>query len=815
MPAMPSRNEQQTRFELIDPALDQRGWLRSDIKVEVTAAQIDIIDGLPVRRPAGRTDYLLCRPLCKGAEPLPLAIIEAKREGLPPEHGLQQGKDYRVGELNNVPFVFSSNGHLFVEYDEATGQTSEPKPLTEFPRPEELVARYLAQRLLPVAAQDLALLTTPYARGRDFLRYYQDAAVRAALEKIITDRAAAKAPRVLLSLATGSGKTRIAAALLKRMFDAGGFGRALFVCDRTELRDNGEGDFLTLFGTDAATVDTRHPHKNAKVVIATYQTLDHKFQKKGVLKKGEAKLSVENFFTKHYPPDYFDVIVIDECHRSAWGDWFEFLRANAQGIHIGLTATPREIEPPKTGDAETQKQIEDDRTRLADNIAYFGEPVYVYSYLQGVRDGYLAPATIEQYDLYHDWQAQPERVRGVLRADLHGKQLTNALTGQPVGPAVVAERSEGPALEQKLILPDRIQIMCGHLFQRLLANGDQNPQQKTIIYCASDHHADLVANELNNLYAAWCKANGQRRLPHYAFKCMASNDGQKIITDLRGSQKRNFIATTMDLLTTGVNVPCVRNIVFFRYIRSPILFSQIVGRGTRLDPVNDKLMFRIYDYTGATELFGEPFVTRPPSGGGGGEGPGGDDPPPPIKAKGITIKPVHVGDYFVMNRNGQPVRVTPEAYRQALVSELLATVPTLAGFRQRWLDPEARHALLDQLRAQNLLPENLRPAGQMDDYDLFDVIAAVAYGVKPRTRVERAARLDGHAPDWLAQLPPPAAKVIRAIARQFERAGTDALETDQLWNAGEVRAAHGLKALKQGGDPSKLLRQTKETLFEA
>jgi type I restriction enzyme R subunit len=314
---MPSRNEAQTRYELIDPALDTRGWLRSDIRIETTARQIDIIDGKPVRRPTGRTDYLLRRPLTDCGEPIPLAIMEAKREGLPPEHGLQQGKDYRVGELNNVSFVFSSNGHLFVEYDEATGQTSEPKPLSEFPRPEELVARYLASRNLPVEAKDLALLTTGYTKGRDFLRYYQDAAVRAALEKIITDRAAGRAPRVLLSLATGSGKTRIAAALLKRMFDAGGFGRALFVCDRTELRDNGQGDFLSLFGTDAATVDTRHPHKNAKVIIATYQTLDHKFEKKGMLKKGEPKQSIENFFTKHYPKNYFDVIVIDECHRSA------------------------------------------------------------------------------------------------------------------------------------------------------------------------------------------------------------------------------------------------------------------------------------------------------------------------------------------------------------------------------------------------------------------------------------------------------------------------------------------------------------------
>lgn len=296
---------------------------------------------------------------------------------------------------------------------------------------------------------------------------------------------------------------------------------------------------------------------------------------------------------------------------------------------FGLRSPPREIKLPETDDEQTKQEIENDRRRLADNLKYFGEAVYEYPYLQGVRDGYLAPAKIEQWDLFHDRKTQPERVRGVLRADLKGKKLTNALTGQPVTPDAVAERNEGSALEQKLILPERVEAMCKHLFEQLLwpdRGGDgpspekddmgtscphADPHQKTIVYCASDHHADLVTNQINNLYADWCKTNGQRRLPSYSFKCMASNDGQSLIADLRDSQKRNFIATTMDLLTTGVNVPCVRNIVFFRYIRSPILFHQIVGRGTRVDALTDKLMFRILDYTGATALFGADFITPP------------------------------------------------------------------------------------------------------------------------------------------------------------------------------------------------------------
>ena len=804
-----SRNEAQTRFELIDPSLETRGWKRSDIRIEVTAAQIDVVDGKPRRRPTGRTDYLLRRPLAEGGEPIPLGIIEAKREGLPPEHGLQQGKGYCVGELNHVPFVFSSNGHLFVQYDERTGQTSEAKPLSEFPSPEELVARYLSQRQLPAAVPELQLLSTGYAQGRDHFRYYQDAAIRAAIEKIIRERIAKRRVRVLLSLATGSGKTRIAAALLRRLLDAGAFGKALFVCDRTELRDNGLGDFQAAFGTNAAEVGGRNPQKNARVLIATFQTLDQR------VLGPDGKLIT--FFAKHYPPDFFDVIVIDECHRSAWGDWFDFLKANLNGIHIGLTATPRQIRLPETDDRTTRDEIEDDRRRLADNLEYFGEPVYEYSYLQGVRDGYLAPAEIEQWDLFHDDHAQPERVRGVLRADLKGKQLTNALTGQPVPSDAIAERNEGAVLELKIIMPERVEAMCKHLFSRLLDRSDGDPHQKTIIFCASDHHGDLVANELNNLYAAWCKERGQRRLPHYAFKCMASVQGQSLIPDFRGQQRSRFIATTMELLTTGVNVPCVRNIVFFRYIRSPILFHQMVGRGTRVDEVTDKLMFRIFDYTGATALFGADFITPPPSGGGSdGPQPPGPPPPPPVKVKGETVTPVHAGSFYLMNRAGQTVRVTPEEYRHRLVEELLATVPTLEGFRERWLNPERRRELMNQLAQQGLVPENLRASAHMYDYDLFDVLAAVTYGVKPRTRAERVAQLDGAiGPGWLVKLPQPTVTVIRAIARQFGWAGTEALETQELWNAGEVKEAKGLSALRQGGNPTALLRKMKETLFAA
>ncbi len=804
-----SRNEAQTRFDLIDPAIIERGWDRVDIRLEETAAAIDVVEHRGQkqgrRRPKGRSDYVLRRPLTEGTEPIPLAIIEAKREGLPAEHGLQQGKGYRVGHLHAVPFVFSSNGHQFVEYDDETGQTSEARPMAEFPTPGELLDRYLSKRQLPSTPEALQLLQTPYHLGRDHLRYYQDAAIRTALEKIIRQQAAGEAPRVLLSLATGSGKTRIAASLLRRLFDAKLVGRALFVCDRTELRDNGLGDFQEAFGTDAAEVDTRHPQLNAKVAVATFQTLDH-----------TDRGADATFFLQHYPPGYFDVIVIDECHRSAWGDWFVVLDSNKQAIQVGLTATPREIELPKADDKDLKSQIERDRQLLADNLKFFGEAAYEYSYIQGVADGYLAPADLETYDLYHDHHLKPERKRGVKAADLQGKRLSDALTGQRL-PNTVAKDYSPAALDAKLILPERVDAMCRHLFDRLLATGDNDPLQKTIVFCASDHHADLVANKLNDLYSDWCRTHKQKRIQTYAFKCMASVNGQALIPELRGRQRSHIIATTKDLLTTGVNVPCVRNIVFFRYVQSPILFHQMVGRGTRIDAGTNKLMFRVFDYTAATELFGADFIT-PPSATKPPDGPDPPQPPPPppdnpIKAKGIQIRVKDAGQFNLMGVDGKLARVTPEQYRKRLVEELIALVPSLADFRERWLDPAQRKDLIEQLGAQGLIPDKLRDAAHLDEYDLFDVMAHLAYGVEPLTRTERAARFEDAGPDWFSILPPPATKVLRAVVRQFEKAGTDALETPELWQVAEVKRAKGLAALKPAGNAAELLRKTKETLF--
>ncbi|MBI2496596.1 MAG: DEAD/DEAH box helicase family protein [Opitutae bacterium] len=798
-----SRNEAQTRYDLIDPVLrDQKGWKHADYmatRLEETARAIDIVDGKPQRRPKGRTDYVLYWDCSGGTNPQPLAVVEAKREGLPPDHGLTQGQKYLVGKLRHVPFVFSTNGHLFVEYNQTSGLTSEPQPLAGFPVPDELCGKqsgFLGFKLDSPAA---ATLTAPADLSALSLRYYQDAALRAALQKVARDEIAGQPRRVLMPLATGGGKTRLAAAFLKKLDAAGKLTRALFVCDRDPLRTSGLEAMQAAFGNNAAEVSTGNPQPNAKVLVATYQTLgftptDDEPATPQPEPDAPIPASVRSFnspplpppdpgdgsfFAEHYPENYFDVIVIDECHRSAWGTWRMILDRNPRAIHLGLTATPRQIKLPKPSDAETSRRIEDDFRLIADNYAYFGEPVYEYDYLQGVEDGYLAPCQILTFDIFHDDQTEPERLRGVARTDVADKELTNVNTGAPVPAEAVEEQTAPAKIDARLVYPERIATFAHHFFNELLRINDGDPHQKTIIFCASDLHARRVAKELNNLYATWCTENNRKRCQKFAFQCMASTDGQELIPDFRGRQQSHFIATTKDLLSTGVDVPCVRNVVFLRYLQSPLLFLQMVGRGTRLDENSGKLMFTLWDYTGATALFGAELITPPPP----PPGPPGPPPPPPpppgapVQVKGTKFTITDTGQFFVTNLDGKPQRVTPEQYRDLLAERLHALAPGLADFRAQWLDPARRSDLLRSLAVQGLQPEKLPDVSKQADYDLFDLLAALVYGLAPRTRHERAEAFLGRQPAWLVRLPQPTADVIRRIVRQFEAGGTEVFLT--------------------------------------
>jgi len=787
-------SESDTRAKLIDPAIHARGWTEDLIRREETAGAIEIIGGKPRKRAKGRIDYTLRVKVHPETQPVALALIEAKAEHLPPTHGLEQGKSYAACKRLNVQFVFSSNGHQFVEFDRHTGLTSTPRPMGEFPDPATLRARYEQAMGFSLEEPVARPLLTRYVNGEATRRYYQDAAIRAALEKVAPCEKAGKPPRALLSLATGSGKTFIAVHLLKRIADAGLMKRALFVCDRDELRAQGVGAFQNVFGADAAEVyqrsDGTNNAKNARIHVATYQTLDV-----------DSDEGTTNFLVKHYPENYFTHIVIDECHRSAWGKWSQVLTRNSRAVQIGLTATPRELEyDERSMESAADAQI------TADNIKHFGEPVYVYDMSQGIEDGYLAACEIQKSRVNLD-------DTGITIDEILKLSPKDAITGQPVTREQLQKLYDKYEFEDKILLPDRVLAMSQDLFKYLLETG--GPEQKTIIFCARDRHADEVAIAMNNLYADWCASNGKQRLEPYAFKCTASVDGTDYIADLRGGTRHHFIATTVDLLTTGVDVPIIQNIVFFKYVRSPIAFYQMVGRGTRLDLATGKLMFRVYDYTDATRLFGKDFKTKfKPRTGPKGDGP---EPPaePTITVQGFEVHVTNAGKYIVTDVNGRAMPVTVEEYKALLAAKLVEAAPSLEVFRGQWITPDQRRRLLAVLPEAGRSALLVQQIEEMSDYDLYDVLAELGYGLSPRTRTERAEAFKYKHAHWLSSLPKETSATLKALAGQFALAGTDGLENPQVFQTPDVRQAGGLEALKSLGKPVEVLQQTKERMFAA
>jgi len=785
-------NEAETRAKLIDPAIHARGWTEDLICREESAGAVEIVDGKPRKRSKGRVDYTLRVKVTGNSQPVAMALIEAKAENLPPEHGLEQVKLYAQSKRLNVPFVISTNGHLFVMFDKFSGQTSQPKPLTEFPSPADLRTAYEQGMGFSLDSQAAKPLLARYQGGEGARRYYQDAAIRAVLEKIARGE-----NRALLALATGAGKTFIAVNLLKRIADAGQLRRALFLCDRDELRSQGLGAFQNVFGADAAEVTGKNAQKNARILIATYQTL--------YVDSDEAEA---NFLTENYPENFFSHIIIDECHRSAWGKWSLVLQRNAAAVQVGLTATPR-----KLSGIDWDEHPEDEKI-TADNRHYFGEPVYEYEMAQGMDDGYLAACDIIQRDIFLDEKPKPEVETGVEQPDLKGKQVSNALTGEKMDYKKLARRYEAGSFERALLLPERVRAMCADLFDLLVKSG--GPEQKTIIFCASDNHADKIAIELNNLYADWCAQMETTPLRPYAFKCTAASSGNDQLPDLRGASRSHFIATTVDLLTTGVDVPVVQNIVFFKYVKSPIAFYQMVGRGTRLHPPSGKLMFRVYDYTNARRLFGQEFLTRFVQEDEPGEL-GGEPKPytPPIQVQGFEVTITDAGNSILTMVDGKAMPVTVEEYKEKLAGELVSRAPTLDAFRTIWIDPSARHGLLDSLPDGARSALLVRSLDDLDPCDLYDVLAHLGYGLAPKTRLERAAAFAYKHAAWLGTMPKNSAETLRAMALQFGRAGTDGLENPHIFDTPDVQHSGGLLALRSLGKPADVLRETKNRIFAA
>lgn len=795
------RNEHQTRVELIDPILHELGWTGALVREEKTPGGSDIIDGRPVRR-SSRTDYLLCLPILPGKPPLAVALLEAKAEGKFHSLGIQQAR--RDALKHHVPFYFATNGSLYAEFGEDTQQIVDALPLANFPTPDELRLRYEALKGLDLDSPNALPLLMPYKGGELARWYFQDAAIRAVLERV-----AGGQKRVLLSLATGTGKTVIAAQLLHKLAQAGQLRRALFVCDREELRIQGMGKMHAVFGDNAQEVSTSDPRHNARILVATYQTLNI-----------TADDDVPRFWKDNYPPNFFSHIIIDECHRSAWGKWSVILQDNPEAIHIGLTATPRIVVGGKKGDKGTQK----DEDITSHNIKYFGQPVYEYSIGDGQDDGYLAACEVIRRTVDLD-------KKEITRQDIVERSAVDAFTNRKVKPGEIEEKYTAGDYDAKLMLDDRVSAMTQDLFQLLLDTG--GPHQKTIIFCTRDHHANQIMIALNNLYTAWCQKVRRTQKEWYAFQCTGNPDlrppASDLIPEFRGSKNSHFIATTVDLLSTGVDIPNLDNVVFFRYLESPISFYQMVGRGTRTgEPRGSKAMFRLYDYTNSTRLFGEEFTSRyrptqPPGDGSGGGEVGSTETgsegtgKPAAKTKVIrvgknkfTVKVDGAGRSILCREDGKDVLVPYEDYKQRLAARLVEEAPNVEELRSAWVAPDRRRGLLGGLPGGEAAVRLVRELENEQECDLFDVLAELGYGLPPKSRPERAAAFSYKNKLWLRGFPERTSAALVGMARLFEKNGIEELETARLFEVEGVdfNALTGLPL-----EPGALIQETKVRLL--
>jgi len=799
-----SMNEADTRYHLIDPVLRDKGYVSKDritLETILTPAPVEPSGAKGRRRKgAGRTDYLLCVKVGDMPKALPVAVLEAKNEGDDPLKGMQQAKGYADCERFDVKYVFSTNGHRYGEFDCTTNLQCGPFPFEDFPPHADLTKRYAQDVGIDLTLPSAAMLFQADSPAWSQSRYYQDAAIRAAFEKILLDQQAGKAPRVLLTLATGAGKTIIATNLLWRMSQAGQLPKpALFLCDRDELRGQAYTKLKAAFGDNARIVRTEkggNAAANARIHIATYQTL-------GL----DDEDGFASFLSEYYNEDAFSVIIIDECHRSAWGRWSEILKRNPNAIHIGLTATPRKLE-------ESKHTTQDDHEITANNRQYFGEPVYEYTLIQAQEDGYLAACEIVKRKASIDEATFTKEE--ILKAG-----VKDIKTGKPLTEADLTKNEyTGKDFDDELFIELRTPKMCADLFKLLCENG--GPEQKVIVFCTREIHADRVAQHMNNLYVKWCKEQGQTPKDHYAFKCMGGpNSGADMIEPMRGSSERAFIACTVDLLEAGVDIERLNAVVFFRYLQSPIKFYQMVGRATRIHEETQKYKFWLYDYTDVTQLFGTDFITKPPHIGSGGkgsgrEGPGGNggtEGPAVAEIGGQSVIINPQGRFILSRRDGRDTLIPVDEYRSEVMQRVLSEADNLNEFRALWIDAQKRRQLINHLLGDNFSPEVIREIDQMNDFDLYDFFGHHGYQAHALKRPERGEHFVSHNQSWFDGMDSKAAIVLKGLGHQFAHGGTDALESPSFWDVPEIKIAGGLNALRGVGAPVQVMHEAKARLF--
>lgn len=722
----------------ITPAINSAGWDPiTQIRREVTLAPGPVIvrGNMSSRNKKKKkfADYVL------SWEPgVPLAVIEAKDNNHIVSHGMQQALGY--AEILNVPSALSSNGDAFAYHNKAPMPRENIEtefPLASFPPPQELWQRYKIYRGIEDNSEKLVV--QPYhldISGKE-PRYYQVEAINRTIEAVASGK-----KRVLLVMATGTGKTYTTFQIIWRLWKAGVAKRILFLADRNILVDQTLVNDFKPFGSVMTKIKNRKIDPSYEIYLGLYQAITGPDE--------------EDKIFKHVSRDFFDMIVIDECHRGSAADdsaWREILEYFNNSVQVGLTATPKE-------------------TKYVSSSTYFGEPVYTYSLKQGIEDGFLAPYKVVRIDIDKDvdgWIPPPG--------------MTDDL-----GQAIEQREYNQKDMDRILVLNQRTKLVANRIVKYLNAT---DPFSKTIVFCEDIDHAERMRVALVN-------ATGQLALdyPKYVMRITGDSVEGKAELDnfIDPESKFPVIATTSELLTTGVDAKTCKLIVLDKTITSMTSFKQIIGRGTRIDEENNKWFFTIMDFKKATKLFrdpdfdGEAVVIYEPD--------NDDDPVPPdpdyptddndepggveeplgvykVRVSGVPVKIISERVEYI----GPDGNLTTESYKDFSRKQIQSEFASLDDFLNRWNGAAKKQAIIDELEEHGIVLENLATEiGK--DYGDFDLICHIAWGQPPLTRKERANKVKKR--NYFTKYGEQARAVLTALLDKYADEGIGTLESAKV-----------------------------------
>ena len=720
--------EEDIKLNFITPALLTKGWqnkITMETAVKLTDGRVNLKGNIVVREAPKKADYLLYLSANN-----PIAVVEAKDNNHTVSYGLQQAITY--AQMLDLPFAYSSNGDGFAEHDFLTGQERE-FGMDEFPTEAELIARYKAAQNggMGISPQQETVLNQPYYSSQNTYppRYYQRIAINRTLDAIARGE-----NRLLLVMATGTGKTYTAFQIVYRLLQSGMKKKVLYLADRNILVDQSiEQDFSPL----EKVIHKINVAKDHHSTIISYQVYFSLYQQL----VGDDD---QEHYSELFNPDFFDLVIVDECHRGSAKEesrWRRILEYFSSATQIGMTATPKE-------------------TKYISNISYFGEPIYTYSLKEGIEDGFLAPFRVINIttDIGDGWRPR----KGQL--DIYGNPIEDRIYNNS-------------DYDYNIIIEDRIHQVAAEITKYLKAT---DRMAKTIVFCATEEAAERMRRELVNLNSDMVKKN-----PDYVVRITGGDDygKSKLKYFISVSSKHPVIATTSKLLSTGADCKMTKLIVLDEMIGSMTEFKQIIGRGTRLREKDGKTHFVVMDFRNVTRLFADPDwdgpidvdPNYPPKPKTGPDVPPPDppiDPPPPPKTKPIVDRngcrvEVIYKTVSVYDANGKLLR--QESITDYTKENVRGEYATLDAFIREWRGDPNKEKVRDMLLERGIDLEKMKADQGMSDVDDFDFICHVAYDKKPLTRRERANNVKKR--DFLSKYSGVAREVLEALLDKYMNMG--------------------------------------------